>query len=69
MMKEAATITFNDADSTEEAVAIVRYDESRVALCLSLKSDGDVEVVMMKADAGTLIEALKEAMNQTRRIP
>ena len=62
MMKEAATITFKDADSSEEAVAIVRYDESRVALCLSLKSNGDVEVVMKRADAGALIEALKKAV-------
>jgi hypothetical protein len=63
-MKEAATITFRDDDSSDEAVAIVRYDEGRVALCLSLKSDGDVEVVMKKADAGTLIEALKRAISQ-----
>ena len=64
MMKEAATITFQDADSSEEAVAIVRYDERRVALCLSLKSDGDVEVVMRKVDVGKLIEALQKAVNQ-----
>jgi hypothetical protein len=64
MMKEVATITFQDADSLDEGVAIVRYDESRVALCLSLKSDGDVEVVMKKADAGILIKALKKAMRQ-----
>jgi hypothetical protein len=64
MMTEAATITFQDTDSSDEAVAIVRYDESRVSLCLSLKSDGDVEVVMKKADVEKLIEALKKAVNQ-----
>ncbi len=64
-MKEAATIKFKDAESSDEAVAIVRYDESRVAICLSLKSDGDVEVVMNKADAGKLVEALRNAMSQT----
>jgi len=63
-MTEAATITFQDADSANEAVAIVRYDESYVALCLSLKSDGDIEVVMAKADAAALIEALKKATRQ-----
>lgn len=62
MMNEAATITIRDVDTSEEAVAIVRYDEGRVALCLSVKSNGDAEVVMNKADAGTLIEALKKAM-------
>jgi len=61
-MKEAATITFKDAESSDEAVAIVRYDEDRVAICLSLKSDGDVEVVMRKEDAGKLAEALKRAI-------
>jgi hypothetical protein len=62
-MKEAATITFKDADSSDEAVAIVRYDGSRVSLCLSLKSHGDLEVVMKKADAEKLIDALKKATN------
>ena len=63
-MKEAATITFQDAESLNEAVAIVRYDESRVALCLSLKSNGDLEVVMNKADAGRLADALRRVINQ-----
>ena len=57
-------ITFKDAESSDEAVAIVRYDDSRVSLCLSLKSDGDTEVVMTKADARKLLEALKRAMSQ-----
>jgi len=64
MMNEAATTTIRDVESSDDAVAIVRYDESRVALCLSLKSDGDVEIVMNKADAGRLIEALKKATSK-----
>jgi hypothetical protein len=63
-MKEAATITLKDPDSDEEAVAIVRYDSSRVGLCLSLKSNGDVEVIMRKADAVTLLEALQKAIRE-----
>ena len=63
-MKEAATIKFNDAESSDEAVAIVRCDVSRVALCLSLKSNGELEVVMNKADAGKLAEALKRVLDQ-----
>ena len=65
MMKEAATITFREVESSDEAVIIVRYDEKSVALCLSLKSNGDLEAVMTKADAGKLTEALKKAMNQS----
>lgn len=63
MMQESATITFRDTESAEEALAIVRYDQSNVALCLSLKSDGDMEVVMKKADARKLIEALTKAVS------
>lgn len=62
MMTEAATITFRDASSSDEAVAIVRYDAELVALCLSLKTDGDIEVVMKKADARKLAAALNKAL-------
>ena len=50
-------------NSPDEAVAIVRYEEDRVALCLSLKSNGDVDVVMKKADAAKLVEALNRAIS------
>ena len=63
MMKETATIKFQDLDSSDEAVMIVRHDESRIALCLSLKSDGDVQVVMERTHARKLVEALKEAIS------
>ena len=62
MMKEAATILLRDIDSSDEAVVIVRYDENHVALCLSLRSGGDVEVLMNKTDAEMLIEALNKAV-------
>jgi hypothetical protein len=64
MMKEAATITFQDIESSNEAVAIVRYDDTHVALCLSLKSDGDLEVMMEKSDAQKLIQGLQKAVSQ-----
>jgi hypothetical protein len=63
-MKEEATITFCDAGSSDEGVAIVRYDENHIGLCLSLKSDGDIEVVMSRSDAGKLIEALSNAVKR-----
>jgi len=61
MLIEAATINFQDVESSDEAAAIVRYDASRVSLCLSLKLNGDVEVVMNINDAKRLIEALQKA--------
>ncbi len=60
-MQHAATITFIDADSKDEARAVVRYDETTVALCLSLKTNGDIDVCMSKDDAKRLIEALRQA--------
>ena len=61
-MKESATIIFRDAESSDEAVAIIRYDTNHVALCLSLKSDGDLEVVMEKEDARRLLVALEQSL-------
>jgi hypothetical protein len=60
-MKSADPITFIDADSKDEAWVFVRYDETYVALGLSLRKDGDMEVCMSKEDAKKLIEALKQA--------
>lgn len=61
-MKEAGTINFRDATDSDEAAVIVRYDEESVAVCLSKKSDGDMEVVMNKQDAETLLKALQKAV-------
>jgi hypothetical protein len=60
-MKHATSITFFDVESKDEACVGVRYDETTVALFLSLKTDGDIEVCMNKEDARKLIEALKQA--------
>lgn len=64
-MNEITTITFQDTETSEAALAIVRHDQNNVAICLSHKSNGDVEVMMTKADATKLVEALKKAVAQT----
>ena len=61
-MKEAATINFTEVDNSDDACAVVRYDEASVAICISLKSNGDMEVVMRKEDAKQLMDALKKAI-------
>jgi hypothetical protein len=61
-MTEAATITFRDVSTEDEGIAIVRYDANSVALGLSLKEDGDIEVVMTKVDAKKLVAALNKAL-------
>lgn len=61
-MIESGTIGFNEIESGGEALAIVRYDEDRVSLCLSIRSGADLEVVMGKADALRLVAALNRAL-------
>jgi hypothetical protein len=63
-MEQGTTIKFKDLDTSDEAFVIVRYDEASVVVGLSLKSNGDMQVVMKKADARELVEALKKATSQ-----
>jgi hypothetical protein len=63
LTKEIATIQFVDDDSKEEALAIVRTIDHRVALCLSLHTNGDVEVIMQTQDCQKLLQALQEALS------
>jgi hypothetical protein len=60
---EIATLNMIDEDSGEEAVAIVRTVGGAIALCLSLESNGDVEVVMKPRDCERLLAALREAVS------
>lgn len=60
-MREASTLRFIDMETSSNAVAIVRYDSERVAICLSIESGSDSEVVMNKRDAKALLAALTVA--------
>ncbi len=62
-MKDIATIQFEDAAEHCEAVAIVRADSTHVAVCLSLATDGDTEVVMPRATARQLVAALEKGIS------
>jgi hypothetical protein len=61
-MKENITIRFQDADTEEESLVIVRDDGKNIGLCLSILSNGDIEVFMDKKDVVKLIEALNTAV-------
>ena len=61
-MEQVATINFTDLDTSGEALAIVRSDESSVATGLSLKSDGGLQVVLKKQGAGLLADARQKAV-------
>ena len=58
-VKEIATIPFSEGDSGEQAVAVVRQCGNRLALALSVREDGDVEVLLDVDTAGRLAEAIK----------
>jgi hypothetical protein len=62
-MTECASISFTDAESGDTALAVIRRDDRRIALTLSLESNGDIEVFLAKADARRLLAALREAID------
>lgn len=61
LVKEVATISYGDLTSGDEAIAIIRAQTGAVALALSLREDGDVEIVMSLQVALQLLEALARA--------
>ncbi len=61
-MKTDATLAMTDLNTQDEAVVIVRHDDSTVALCLSLMSDGELEVLITKENARKLVAALQAAV-------
>lgn len=61
-MREPVTIQFEDLETRQEAIVIIRHDDSSVVLALSHKDDGDLQVVMKKEHARKLLEALKASV-------
>jgi hypothetical protein len=58
---QIATISFVDRDSGDEAEAIVRVAGATTGLCLSLKTNGDIEVHLAADELDKLIGALQKA--------
>jgi hypothetical protein len=56
------TINFLDSESGDSGCAIVRAVDGSVGLCLSLESDGDIEVFLSCQETETLIKALQRAI-------
>ncbi|GAB6188040.1 hypothetical protein [Thermopirellula anaerolimosa] len=57
--REIATIVFTEADSGNDAVAIVRQCGKRLAVALSVQDNGDLEVLLDVETATRLLEAIK----------
>ena len=68
-MREVATISFRDLANDDDACAIVRVAEGQVALCLTLKSSGDVEVFLSVQDTRRLTAALDRAVADASEVP
>ena len=56
--EESRTIHFVDPDSEDEGVAILRQLSDGVAVCFSLKRNGDIEFTLSAEDARRIAEAL-----------
>ena len=58
-VKEIATIAFSEGDSGKEAVAIIRQCGNRLAVAVSVRDNGDVEVLLDADTAVRLADAIK----------
>jgi hypothetical protein len=63
-MKETITIPFRDVYSNEESLLVVGDDGKNINICLSILSDGDIEVFMTTMDADKLIKALEKTIRR-----
>jgi hypothetical protein len=63
-MKEIDTFAFREHGTGDEAVAIVQAGRDLVSLALSIRTDGDLHVVMGMPDARRLIVALQLAIDR-----
>lgn len=61
-MTQIDTIEFVDLDARDEALIIVRASTNQVALCISKKQDGDIEVSFGVEECKRLMEALQQAI-------
>lgn len=60
-MEHIATIGFTDSDSHDPGHVIIRAGAGEVALAITLRTRGDIEVVMPAETCRELTKALTEA--------
>ena len=61
-MENIATIAFSDHESGDEGIVIVRAAPGTLALALSLRKDGDMEVFLGLEECEKLTNALGRAI-------
>ena len=62
-MKDQLTIKFDDLNSGDEGVILVRRTSTGFGLAISLVRDGDIEVFIDRPTTVRLIQALSEIVN------
>lgn len=60
-LNEATTVQFYDAEANDQACVIVRRCGTKVALAVSLRTNGDVETFLDLGDALLIADALAKA--------
>lgn len=65
-MEQIGNISFEDLDTHDEAVILVRAREDRIAMSVSLKEDGDVEVFLKPSDCEHLVDLLRQAIKTSQ---
>ena len=63
MDEDSTTITFRDHAENQEGFAVIRRFGDKVAICLSLEENGDVEALIEKEVVERLIDSLKLAIS------
>ena len=62
---KSSTIKFHDHGENQEGFIVIRNFDDKVAICLSLQENGDVEALIGKDVVHEIIEALKTAATTT----
>ncbi len=61
-MENIATINFIDAEEGGEGIVILRAKKDKVAICLSLLEENDIEVFLNSSDSEKVLNALQAAI-------
>jgi hypothetical protein len=61
-MEDVATLNFIDFDSKDEAVIIIRATRDLIAICFSLKEDGDAELILSSEEWRTFLVQFERAL-------
>lgn len=61
-MEQIAAISMRDMELGDEAYALLRAKHGQIALSLSLRNDGDVDIVLTVEDGRRLLHVLQQAL-------